>query len=191
MGKARTVAWAGDTDADGYDDVLVGTVTEDSAASEAGAVYLLRGPVSSSLSLSAADAKFMGISRDYNAGKVTRVGDIDLDGFDDIYIGASGATCTAGRTGAAFVYYGPPTTGTQSLSTADASLCGAASGDSFGIDAVGGDLDADGYPDLIIGAYGVSDIAASAGAVYVYHAGEVFYRPTGGGAPRHPPSPAG
>ena len=43
---------------DGYDDLLIGGPEEDSGANDAGAAWLFFGPVSTSVSVTAADATF-------------------------------------------------------------------------------------------------------------------------------------
>lgn len=78
---------------------------------------------------------------------VTGVGDINLDGFDDFAVGSSAADPISGvDAGQVWVYSG-----------ADATLMGTYSGDSafdsFGYAIAGaGDVNGDGYPDVIVGA---------------------------------------
>ena len=154
-----TLAGAGDVNADGYDDLLVGSV-DGSVAYNAGAVYLMLGPVSGGTSLSSADAKLTGTTDNETLAYVTKVRDLNGDGYDDIAAGASGYP----DAGAACVWLGP-VSGTSDLTSADAILEGESSSDSAGMGIAGvGDVDGDGLADLLVGAPGNS---SDTGAAYL------------------------
>ncbi len=145
-----SVAGPGDTNGDGYDDVLVGAGTNDEGGTDAGSAYLLLGPISGEISLSAADAQLIGESPGDAAGvSVAGAGDVDADGHFDILVGAPSADS---RNGAAYLVYGP-TTGATSLSAVEAEFVGEAYGDSTGWSlGSAGDIDEDGYGDILISA---------------------------------------
>ncbi len=145
----RAVSGAGDVDADGYDDVLVGASGSDLGGTEAGAAFLVRGPVSLDISLAAADATFVGESDYSNAGTtVAGAGDVNADGYDDVLFGAY-----FHGTGAVYLFHGP-VTGTYDLGDADMKMEGDALSRYLGRSVSGrGDFDGDGYDDLFVGDY--------------------------------------
>lgn len=93
------------------------------------------------------------------------------DGFPDIALGDPSAGATAGK---AYVFFGPG----PGYNAAALTINGTAAPHRFGyaVDGIG-DLNGDGFEDLVVGAPGVGLVAgADAGAVYV------FYGPLTGGA---------
>ncbi len=157
---------AGDVNADGYQDLLIGSSTQDSAGSSAGAAYLVLGPVTGELSLASANAKLTGEQAfDFAGTSVAGAGDVDADGYDDIIVGALGESTAGSNAGAVYLLQGP-LTGTGSLTTAGVKLVGEVAGDSAGTAVAGaGDTDGDGYPELLVGAVAAD---SSAGSVYLY-----------------------
>ena len=93
---------------------------------------------------------------------VSVVGDIDGDGFDDIYASDWSNSAKGLSTGRIFVHSGK--TGKRVLT-----LTGESAGDGFGTSAsVAGDVDGDGHADLIVGAWQYGKTAVSGGRVYLY-----------------------
>jgi hypothetical protein len=162
------VSSAGDTNADGYDDCLLGAPYHDYAATDSGAAYVvLGGSRSGSLDLSAADAKVGGEGGDDGAGwSVAPAGDMDGDGDDDVLIGAALEDAGGTGAGAAYLMYGPLAALT-SLATADAKFIGEREGDYAGNSVASvGDVSGDGKGDVMIGApyedYGANTRSGSA-----------------------------
>ena len=157
-----------DFSGDGLVDVVVGSHLEDSAADNAGAVYLLHSPVLSGSSLADARAKVMGEDADDKAGEaVAAAGDVNGDGHEDLLVGAYGVASQGTSSEAAYLVLGP-FSGESSLAAAAAMYSGLAAYDYAGGSVAGpGDVDGDGRDDLLVGASGNDDGGAAAGATYL------------------------
>ncbi len=166
------VADAGDVDGDGVRDLLLGAPYEASAHSQGGAGYLLLGPVTGDLDLSLADGKFRAEdSADHLGSAVAGVGDLDADGYDDLLLGAPDEDTAGSAAGAAYVVLGAPTSTWNQLSlrmsSADAKLVGDESQAGAGAALHGpGDLDGDGYAEVLIGAW---DADTDTGRLHLVH----------------------
>ncbi len=154
---------SGDINGDGYDDVIVGAykATADTRTNS-GKVYVIFGsesPISIAL-LEINSTKgiiISGAASDDGAGYFVSSGDINNDGYDDIFIGAIFADPNS-RTdaGITYVIYGSSSLTNIDLlnlsSTQGFIISGAASGDLSGYSIASGDINKDGYRDIIIGA---------------------------------------
>jgi len=157
-----SAATAGDVNNDGYDDVVVAA---DGCNTSAGCAYVYLGSASGlattpSVELNGDPAAEFGAA----AGTA---GDVNNDGYDDIIIGADGY---GSYTGGAYVYYGGTGGITQTNYTL---LTGEAAGDNFGWDArAAGDVNGDGYDDVLVGAYGAAPASSNTGRAYLYYGSE-------------------
>ncbi len=118
------------------------------------------------LDLSVADAKLLGEHTGDRAGTAVASGDVDGDGIDDLLVGAEYEGTGGAYAGAAYLVLGP-LEGTTSLSSAEAKLVGEDLYDGAGCAVATGDIDGDGFADLLVGAKQVSTRADREGAAYV------------------------
>ena len=140
-GFGRSVAGAGDVNRDGFDDIIVGAFGDDDNGNEAGSARVLSGADSSVLWTFHGDSTL-----DYFGLAVAGAGDVDDDGFDDLVVGAHGDDTFGTKAGSASVFSGADGSVLQTFYGDDA-------GDYFGTSVAGaGDVDMDGYVDVIVGA---------------------------------------
>jgi hypothetical protein len=180
-GSGISVSSAGDVNGDGFIDLIIGANGADEGGTDRGAAYVVFGKgggIGSLPSLAALDGsngfKLMGAADSNKAGaSVSAAGDVNGDGFDDIIIGAPAASEGGSARGAAYVVFGKSmfdsTVALGSLNGANGfKLRGAADGDAAGVSVSGaGDVNGDGFDDLIVGASGADEGGDDRGAAYV------------------------
>ena len=103
---AAVLGQAGDVDADGYADMLVGASGNGAVAEYSGAAYLVYGPVTGRVDLASADLRVRGSARMAFAGSAAAGGDQDGDGYRDLLIGMSGDSTVGSLAGAVLFYSG-------------------------------------------------------------------------------------
>ena len=171
-----SVAAAGDVNADGFADLLVGAPTNDTAGTDAGAAYVYLGGAGDALD-PVPDATLRGAAAGGLFGRsVAAAGDVDADGFDDLVVGAYLDDGAGVGFGAAYVFRG----GAGAFEPTPAgALFGTAAGTNFGVAVSGaGDVDGDGAADVAVGAPFDAGAAPGAGAVHVYLGGSGAFDPT-------------
>jgi hypothetical protein len=180
-----SVAGAGDLNGDGYADVIVGAPAYDAGEADEGAAFVFLGGAAGIADTHAAGAHARLESDQPGAGLGTSVagaGDVNGDGFDDVVVGAPGFESGLSKQGAAFVFHGGA-----------AGIAGGGPGDAAArIDgdlifaelgravAGAGDVNGDGYSDVIVGAPRDTAGELFEGAAFVFHGGPAGI--TGGSA---------
>ena len=109
--SGRSVASAGDVDGDGRADLLIGAETHNA---NTGKTYLWLASTLATMtlgttqSLSLADVAFLGeAASDYSGSSVASAGDVDEDGFDDLFIGAKFNDTGGNNAGKAYLILSP------------------------------------------------------------------------------------
>jgi hypothetical protein len=181
-----SVSSPGDVNGDGIRDILIGDSNFDGAFINTGAAYVIYGrsagyPAEIDLStLTAADGFRMetGGAADFAGMSVAGAGDINGDGIGDMIVGVPDSDIAALNAGAAYVVFGrsvsaspfPVAFSLTSLSSAEGFVVlGSFAGDRFGTSvSAAGDVNRDGFGDLVIGAPTFDGLAgADTGAAYV------------------------
>ena len=157
-----TVAGGGDVNGDGYADLMAGAPFNSAAGAYAGRVYVFFGgpriTAAPDIVLSGENAG------DLFGSSIALVGDIDGDGRSEIVVGAPYNDAGGEDAGRVYIYRG-----TTIRDTPTWTLTGDSPGDRFGTSVAGaGDVNADGSPDVIVGAPFASDDGSYAGSAYVY-----------------------
>jgi hypothetical protein len=167
-----SVSICGDVNGDGFDDILIGAYNDEEGGSEAGQVYLIFGKASgwaNNVSLSQADASFLGESTSDWAGySAVIAGDVNGDGLDDILIGAQREGTVA--SGQSYLIFGKKAGWAMdtNLANSDASFIGEGFTAYSGYAVNGaGDVNGDGFDDMLIGAPMNDDNGIDAGQLYL------------------------
>ena len=158
-----SVSTAGDVNGDGYADVIVGAPLYNSGETDEGAAWVYHG---SDTGLSTTPANMDEGNQSYAmfGRSVATAGDVNGDGYADIVVGAPGWNEGYSDNGVAFVWYGHA--GGVST-TRDWKAVGYETGAQFGYSvATAGDVNGDGYSDILVGAPGDLSGWGSAYAFY-------------------------
>ena len=178
-----TVSSVGDINGDGYDDFAIGAYLADQNGEDSGATYVVFGKAggfSRTIDLSELDSsdglRIDGANAGDRSGWSVSAGDINGDGYDDVIIGAYGAEQNGENSGSTYVVFGKADgtnglNGTIELSEVDGSdgfrIDGKSAGDLSGYSVSAGDVNGDGYDDIIIGARNADFNQNASGSTYV------------------------
>ncbi|HWP32679.1 MAG TPA: integrin alpha, partial [Solirubrobacterales bacterium] len=159
------VAPACDANGDGFSDVIIGAPNYDNGQTDEGRAYVYHGSATGL----AANPAWTAESNQTSAffGAVAGAGDVNSDGFSDIIVGARFYANGESQEGRAFVYHGSATGLAASPAwTAESNQVGA----QFGLAvATAGDVNGDGFSDVIVGAYLYDNGQTDEGRTFVYH----------------------
>jgi VCBS repeat-containing protein len=187
-----SVGSAGDINQDGYDDLIVGAYKNTSNGTLSGAAYVVYGGPNAALvngvinldTIATGVGGFKIVAQGANDAVGTGVasaGDVNGDGINDLVVGAYGDDTHGAYAGAAYVVYGgsnPALSGgtlnlaTIAIGTGGFKIIAEAAADNTGFSASSaGDVNGDGYADVLIAAGGNDAGGSNAGAAYVVYGG--------------------
>jgi FG-GAP repeat/FG-GAP-like repeat len=155
---------AGDVNGDGFSDVMISIFTNEFGVSKDGIVQLFLGTGSGISTQPAWTSEGQGGT---NFGEsIAAAGDVNGDGFFDIIVGASRYSNGEENEGGAFVYYGSPNGPSQTPSWV---MEGNQANAFFGISvSTAGDVNKDGYTDIIIGSNYYDNGETNEGRIFIY-----------------------
>ncbi len=159
-GLGYSVSTAGDVNGDGYSDFIIGSPHDNH-----GKAFIYLGGNSpdnvADFTLSGSGGEELGLS-------VSQAGDVNGDGYSDVIVGAPYYSSQTGRT---LIYFG----GRTMDNSADVTLTGESTSDNFGFSVSGiGDMNGDGYEDVLVSAPFNDAVATDAGRAYVFFGGAIM-----------------
>lgn len=180
--SGTSVSSAGDVNGDGFADVLVSTPSASPNGDSSGSSYVVFGKANgfdATVNLSSLDGSngfnLDGASMfDLSGYSVSSAGDVNGDGFCDLIVGAPNVNTSDIYTGASYVIFGKASGFGATLNLSDLNgsngfrVDGTVSYDSVGISVSdAGDVNGDGFADLLIGTIGSGTNGAYSGTRYV------------------------
>ena len=159
-----SVASAGDVNGDGYADVIVGAYGNDNH----GMAYIFYGSASGlhttpDVTITETESNAMlGLS-------VSSAGDVNGDGYADVIVGAPYHNNGGSHCGLAYIFYG----GSSMDATPDVTLNNETESSAWfgGSVSSAGDVNGDGYADVIVGASSEDNGGLNCGRAYIYYGG--------------------
>lgn len=175
-GPTASVRGIGDVNGDGFDDILAGASRYDGGLTDQGAVYVWYGAGGGlgdpGTSANADWSAVSGQASGYFGYGADGIGDVNGDGFADIAVGAYGYDNPETTEGKVFVWHGSasglgdPGTAANADWSAETDVAGSSLG--YVVRAAG-DMNGDGYADLLVTAYNYSSVISQGGAWFVWN----------------------
>ncbi|HZJ17758.1 MAG TPA: integrin alpha, partial [Chthoniobacteraceae bacterium] len=177
-----SVSAAGDVDGNGFDDLVIGALFANGGGTNRGSAYVVFGQATgfgASVALASLDGdagfKLQGVADNDRAGfSVSGAGDVNGDGFADLLVGAFAAQEGGNDRGAAYVIFGRAGGfgASVALSSLDGTngfkLSGVADNDNAGSSvSEAGDVNGDGFGDLVVSALSADEGGTNRGTAYV------------------------
>ena len=168
QGESRygwSVSGAGDVNGDGYDDIIVGAYQYDNGVADEGMAFLYLGSASG-IATTPAWTGEGNVTSDYYGWSVSSAGDVNGDGYGDVIVGHREAENGQTQEGRAYVYLG---SASGLLTTPSSYLEENRSNLRFGTSVrSAGDVNGDGYDDVIVGAPNLTNGQTTEGGAYIY-----------------------
>ena len=162
----HAVASAGDVDSDGYDDIIVGAPLYNNGHVQEGRAFVYFGSAFGIADTPwTAESNVAFAQMGYAVGST---GDVNGDGYSDVIVGAPRLFNGQGNEGRAYVFQGGPSGLTQ-IWDVEGNQIDALMGHAV---ATAGDINGDGYADVMVGAVGYNNGETREGLVYVYFGSE-------------------
>lgn len=156
-GFGISVASAGDVNNDGISDIIIGAAWNDAGGLNAGRAYVFSGSNGDTLFVFTGEAAW-----NHFGGQFASAGDVNNDGYSDLIVGASSNNITVNDTGRVYVFSGLDGD-TLFIFRRESHL------DSFGSAvASAGDVNNDGFADIIMGAPFEGGRSVGNGRAYVF-----------------------
>jgi hypothetical protein len=161
-----SAASAGDVNGDGFSDVIVGALLFDNGETDEGRVFVYHGSATGLSTTPSWTAESNQAGAQFG-NSVASAGDVNGDGFSDVIVGAPEFDSPEANEGRVFVYHGSATgLSTTPSWTAESNQAGARFGWSV---SSAGDVNGDGFSDVIVGAHRFDNPELDEGRVFVYH----------------------